>query len=192
MRIMTDNSEPGGSNPGGGSGGGVQGGLGHLDVPAPPYFSSPLYFILPSPSNSPSGIGTPNGGAVPLSQIYWSICGCKSEASEPAVAGSFGDWPANQCDPTKGFERVTIKVFSGFRYVKKASEPSGQVICDQGSVCKNKPWFITVNKRIRFVNCRQVMFDDNTFVPERYDNNNSLSQNVAIPCGFGFGEDACE
>ena len=71
MRIMTDNSEPGGSNPGGGSGGGVQGGLGHLDVPAPPYFSSPIYINLPSPPNSPSGIGTPA-----TLVLYEDICSC--------------------------------------------------------------------------------------------------------------------
>ena len=99
MRIMTDNSEPSGSNPGGGSGGGVQGGLGHLDVPAPPYFSSPIYINLPSPPNSPSGIGVPPSDP-PLLIDQYGFCICKW--TQVANSVSFPPCP-NQATETTNF-----------------------------------------------------------------------------------------
>jgi hypothetical protein len=188
MRIMTDNSEPGGSNPGGG----FQGGVGGGDVPAPPYFSSPLYFILPSPPGSPSAAGTPGGTFIEPEQCYKDQCPCTVETAQPTVSGTFGDWEAQQCDPTKGFELVTTKIFVGWRYLYQANPPSPGQVCSQGAVISNLPWVYATRRYFRFVNCHQVQKDDDTYRKERWDNTTPGASNVPIPCGKGFGTGVCE
>lgn len=143
--------------------------------------------IIPYLNPYPSG----GGGNTESRILYKEQCPCQTEAVAATVSGTFGDWEAQKCDPTKGFESVTVRFFVGWRYLYLPSTPTAGQVCNQGKVCPNQPWVYSLYRYIRFVDCHQVMKNDDTFKGEHWDGNTPGWENVSIPCGSGFGNDSC-